>query len=97
MKESCSQHLAQQGKAYPRTCLECGLGPCKYQTGINIHVISYLPAGYEEKRAEFESRRKEFMDAYFRARPEIIATSDRMRMFEAGFERAWNFLQESKL
>lgn len=26
----CSNELAQKGLAYPRTCAECGLGPCKY-------------------------------------------------------------------
>lgn len=26
---TCQQELIQQGKSYPRTCQECGLGPCK--------------------------------------------------------------------
>lgn len=26
----CSNALRKQGKAYPRTCRECGLGPCKF-------------------------------------------------------------------
>lgn len=25
----CSEELARQGKAYPRTCAVCGLGPCR--------------------------------------------------------------------
>lgn len=25
----CNNALRTQGKAYPRTCAECGLGPCK--------------------------------------------------------------------
>lgn len=25
----CSDELREQGKPYPRTCMECGLGPCK--------------------------------------------------------------------
>jgi hypothetical protein len=27
--ETCSEALRAAGKAYPRTCHECGLGPCK--------------------------------------------------------------------
>jgi hypothetical protein len=26
---TCQQTLRAEGKAYPRTCQECGLGPCK--------------------------------------------------------------------
>ena len=29
---TCQQELRQQGKPYPRTCAECGLGPCKKLT-----------------------------------------------------------------
>ena len=29
--EQCAYELRCQGRAYPRTCAECGLGPCKYQ------------------------------------------------------------------
>lgn len=29
---NCQQELRAQGKAYPRTCQECGLGPCKRET-----------------------------------------------------------------
>lgn len=25
----CTKDLQKQGRVYPRTCLECGLGPCK--------------------------------------------------------------------
>jgi Lar family restriction alleviation protein len=25
----CSQRLRLEGKAYPRTCMKCGLGPCR--------------------------------------------------------------------
>jgi hypothetical protein len=28
---ACAQKLAAEGKARPRTCEECGLGPCKYR------------------------------------------------------------------
>ena len=26
---SCSEELRKDGKAYPRTCAECGFGPCR--------------------------------------------------------------------
>jgi hypothetical protein len=26
---SCNEDLIQKGSAYPRTCEDCGLGPCK--------------------------------------------------------------------
>jgi hypothetical protein len=26
----CTEDLRKAGKAYPRTCAECGLGPCKW-------------------------------------------------------------------
>ena len=29
-KSKCSAHLRVKGKPYPRTCGECGLGPCKF-------------------------------------------------------------------
>ena len=29
--EQCNYELRRQGRVYPRTCAECGLGPCKYQ------------------------------------------------------------------
>lgn len=28
---NCNQTLQEEGKAYPRTCAACGLGPCKRQ------------------------------------------------------------------
>lgn len=28
--ENCSNVIRVAGKAYPRTCVECELGPCKY-------------------------------------------------------------------
>lgn len=27
---TCQQELRRQGKPYPRTCQDCGLGPCKH-------------------------------------------------------------------
>jgi len=27
--KTCTEDLRRAGKAYPRTCPECGLGPCK--------------------------------------------------------------------
>jgi hypothetical protein len=29
-KENCTKELMKLKVAYPRTCKECGLGPCKY-------------------------------------------------------------------
>jgi hypothetical protein len=33
---NCTYRLREEGKPYPRTCAECGLGPCKGQ-GPNKH------------------------------------------------------------
>lgn len=30
VSKGCQQALRLAGKAYPRTCAECGLGPCKF-------------------------------------------------------------------
>lgn len=52
-RENCSQWLANAGKSYPRTCKVCGLGPCRYITGMgeiiplheDEHVRKLLAAG----------------------------------------------------
>lgn len=44
--------------------------------------------GYELERAEMEAARSEAEDAYFAARPQIDC-NDRRKVFDAGFERAW--------
>lgn len=30
-KDNCNEYLRKTQKPYPRTCKECGLGPCKHQ------------------------------------------------------------------
>jgi len=30
---NCQMRMREEGKAYPRTCQVCGLGPCKYSHG----------------------------------------------------------------
>jgi hypothetical protein len=32
----CTKDLQKQGVAYPRTCAECGLGPCKRYPTSNV-------------------------------------------------------------
>lgn len=44
--------------------------------------------GYELRRATMEAARNGAEDAYFKARPQIDC-NDRRKVFDAGFERAW--------
>lgn len=37
--EYCSTYMRFQGKAYPRTCLSCGLGSCKYYNSYAKGVL----------------------------------------------------------
>jgi hypothetical protein len=41
-KENCQKELRKQGKAYPRTCPECKLGPCKYDSENTKRPLSSL-------------------------------------------------------
>lgn len=31
---TCQKQLMKEGKSYPRTCEECGLGPCHYDEPV---------------------------------------------------------------
>lgn len=44
--QTCSLLLQAQGKAYPRTCQKCGLGPCFHEATPGIPLPAPLPAGY---------------------------------------------------
>lgn len=48
--------------------------------------------GYELERATLEAERNAAVDAYIEARPQLDSIHNR-RIFEAGFERAWNLRQ----
>ena len=47
-----------------------------------------MSGNYELERAKMEAARNEAEFKYFEARPQID-TTDRHRVFQAGFERAW--------
>ena len=49
--------------------------------------------GYELERAMLEAERNAAVDAYIEARPQLDSIHNR-RIFEAGFERAWNLRQK---
>lgn len=40
---SCNEELKANGKAYPRTCEDCRLGPCKKGYSMKPGVPSALP------------------------------------------------------
>lgn len=42
MSDRCNQTRQQKGLAYPRTCAECGLGPCRHQSFTQNN--KYMPA-----------------------------------------------------
>lgn len=48
-----------------------------------------MSENYELKKAIMESERNAATDAFFKARP-TIDIPENWRIFEAGFERAWN-------
>jgi len=48
---------------------------------------------YEQNTIEFETRRNEHLDAYFKARPQIQRTKDNELLVEAGFRMAWDCLK----
>ena len=39
---NCTRIMREQGKAYPRTCPRCGLGPCAYSPQISITTSAPL-------------------------------------------------------
>lgn len=41
---ACAQALKAEGKAYPRTCSDCGLGPCKYSLAPPRPQLRYVQA-----------------------------------------------------
>jgi len=45
---------------------------------------------YENNRVIMESERINALDAYFNARPQLMRTVEKERIFESGFESAWN-------
>ena len=42
---ACSELLRLAGKPYPRTCRECGLGPCKHRTQLDEQGRLTKPEG----------------------------------------------------
>jgi len=41
-KDNCNEFLRQNGKAHPRTCKECGLGKCKFDSENTKRPLSNL-------------------------------------------------------
>lgn len=56
MLSKCNKVLASVGRLYPRTCQQCGLGPCG--------------EGYEEATPDLVAK-SENVDAFFAAHPDI--------------------------
>lgn len=40
----CNQQLAKEGKPYPRTCHECGIGPCTQQEDAQADALEKIRA-----------------------------------------------------
>ena len=73
----CSDTMRMLGNSYPKTCLECGLGPCKirltpstqlynsqkYSTSNNDFLLPKLPHHPEHSHVWSESESKS-IDAY---------------------------------
>lgn len=63
---ACNKDLQKDGKAYPRTCEDCGLGPCKRgQPAIDAVIWVLMPDyGCEGLREPFMAfRTKESAEA----------------------------------
>jgi hypothetical protein len=54
-----------------------------------------MSGSYETEKAIMEAERNAATDAYFKARPKID-TPENWRIFEAGFERAWDSWKNDK-
>ena len=52
-----------------------------------------MSGNYELERAKMEAARNEAEFRYFEARPQID-TLDRRRVFQAGFDRAWDIAKQ---
>lgn len=47
---ACSEALKAEGKAYPRTCSDCGLGPCKRPGRATLRYVQAQGHTWEEIR-----------------------------------------------
>lgn len=52
---TCSEVLREQGKAYPRTCQGCGLGPCKRRKSSTLRYVQAQGSTWEEIRANMHA------------------------------------------
>lgn len=50
----CNNLLKKQGAAYPRTCMLCGLGPCKYAELGSIVAVPVEPPAPIQLHTSFE-------------------------------------------
>ena len=57
---ACSNALRAQGKAYPRTCKKCGLGPC---VELAQQALDKMAENARELRLDYEPVPEKFMDA----------------------------------
>lgn len=62
MTETCNELLRANGKPYPRTCRECGLGPCKQAKPARVEqesTVAIYVDGASTYRAGLEAARRE--------------------------------------
>ena len=58
----CTEDLRKAGKTYPRTCAECGLGPCKRYPKIPSYVA-------EENRVLYYCHPREMPELFLTVYP----------------------------
>jgi hypothetical protein len=65
MKIKCALRLSKLGVPYPRTCENCGLGPCKdelYVADIYAEEKLYLQSMLNRLRLEYEKAAQPYFD-----------------------------------
>lgn len=101
-KKFCSTYLREQGLAYPRTCVVCGLGPCKREvasptseyklTASDYALVRYfiLDKGDVTRWVGWEKARPTFR----RLHPELLAALEQLTIAERTLKAVVNALPD---
>lgn len=90
MKIKCNLRLSKLGVSYPRTCAECGLGPCKdelYVADIYYEEKLYLQSMLNRLRLEYEKAAKPYFDRL--ATIHSLQTNITLTMSEEQFKKTF--------
>jgi hypothetical protein len=91
----CNLRLRKLGHPYPRTCAECGLGPCKddiYRAKIHDDEREALHAIINQIKSEYEKALRPYYERLYAI--DSLHMTSTMTMSEEQFKR--NFLTDIK-